>query len=127
MPAENKVLEKRTNPRAPIKIPVKYRLVEGEGELRTFEGLQKAENYTYTLDVSLEGMYIPLDQPLKAGDVIESNIFLLDKEPCVTIYAEVAWIDDEGAGIHFLLMANEERESLGTFLEKNISGGFKTA
>ncbi len=121
MPAENKVLEKRTTPRAPIKIPVKYRLVESEGEFGTLEVGRKAESYTHTLDVSLEGMYIPVDQPLAVGNVIKSDIFLLDKEPCVTIYAEVAWIDDEGAGIHFLLMVNEERESLEAFLEKTFS------
>ena len=71
--------------------------------------------------MSLDGMRISLDPSLSVGNVLKSEIFLLDQKASIDVYAEVAWIDDKGAGIHFLLMVNDERESLLHFLEKSSS------
>ena len=122
MLVENKVGEKRATPRVPIKIPVKFRVMYDYAEMAAIAAPSHYQENAHTLDLSLEGMYLSLDQPLEVGNVIQSEIFLLDKEASVTTYAEVAWTDDEGAGIHFLLMASEERESLGDFLDKSLPG-----
>jgi len=115
------IKEKRIHARIPVKIPVKYRLMEGDNVFCNHEEWHRREKSTFTLDMSLDGMRISLDPSLSVGNVLKSEIFLLDQKASIDVYAEVAWIDDKGAGIHFLLMVNDERESLLHFLEKSSS------
>ena len=109
--------DKRVNPRVPIKIPIKYRIMNEGGDFKGIEDWQKSEKSAYTLDMSLEGMRLAVDQPLPEGYVIKSVIYLLDNKTKISVYAEVAWAEPRGVGIHFLLMVNEEREALRVFLE----------
>ncbi len=118
MPEAKMSMEKRANPRISLKIPVKYRLVEDEAEIRNIEEWRKLEQNTYTLDMSLGGMYIAVDQPLKVGNIIKFDIYLLDMTNVEGIYAEVAHADQKGAGLHFLMMKNNDREIMKAFLDK---------
>lgn len=119
MPEANMFIEKRGTPRISIKIPVKYRLEEDQVVRETIAEWQRKEKNAYTLDMSLGGMRIVVDQSLMAGEILRFDLFLLDKTNVVTIYAEVKWTDEKSAGLHFLMMKNEEMEYLKDFLEKS--------
>ena len=108
--------EKRKNPRVSIKIPVVYRVEGNMLAPLSAEQWRQAQQNAYTLDMSLEGMSLAVDQPLSVGSIIPMNVFLLDKLRLVRPYAEVKWFKNRRAGLHFLLMSAEEREALGSFL-----------
>lgn len=117
----NLSMEKRADPRISVKIPVKFRSVKNQGEIKTIEQWRKTEKNTYTLDLSLGGMYITVDQPLTVGSIKKFDVFLFDEKNSVAVYAEVVRADETGAGLHFLMMTDPEREFLQSFLDKKSS------
>ena len=119
MPEAEMFVEKRTNPRLSIKVPVKYRQVDNQMEMASVQEWQKKEQNAYTLDMSLGGLHIALDQPLKVGTIHQFDIFLLDKKDCVCPYAEVVWSDKANSGLKFLMMTAEDMEHLKVFLAKS--------
>lgn len=120
MPKANISVDRRINPRISIKVPVKYRLEKDKKVLKKIEEWRHNKEHAYTLDMSLSGMNIVVDQPLTKGEVMHFEVFLLDKKRVLTLYAEVKWANKKSAGLHFLLMKDEEKEGLRTFLE-NLS------
>lgn len=112
--AENKAfLEKRVHSRVPVKIPVYYRLVQDPKELKNIHS-----QTAITKDLSLDGMYIKTYQPPTVGDVFQLEIVLPESQKKLFAFAEVIWINEMGAGIHFLLMADEDREALKGYLDE---------
>ena len=116
----NMSMEKRAEPRLSIKIPVKYHLVEDKVEIKDIAEWRNSEKNAYTLDMSLGGMYIAVDHPLKLRQIIKFDVFLLDKKKILGVYAEVVRVDAERAGLHFLMMKNDDRDFLQSFLDKTI-------
>jgi c-di-GMP-binding flagellar brake protein YcgR len=110
-------IERRGDPRFSIKIPVKYRLVRDEKVLQDIDSWRQKENNAYTLDLSLGGMQVVVDQPLKTGDVLRFDIHLLNKSRKVGVYASVIRMNKKNAGLRFLMMEDGERESLKAFFE----------
>ena len=119
MPEAKLFVEKRTNPRLSIKIPVKYHQVDNQMEMANIQEWQKKEQNAYTLDVSLGGLHIVVDQPLKVGTIHQFDIYLLENKDCVCPYAEVIWSNPTNSGLKFLMMASEDVEELKNFLEKS--------
>lgn len=118
MPKAKITIERRENPRFAIKIPIKYRLEQNKKVLKKIEDWRQTEKNAFTLDMSLGGMRIAVDQPLTVGDVLQFDIYLLDKSNVVSVYANVIRTDKLNAGLKFLMMKDEEREALKTFLGK---------
>jgi c-di-GMP-binding flagellar brake protein YcgR len=110
-------MERRGSPRISIKIPVKYRLERDEKVLKSIDDWRQAETNAYTLDVSLGGMQIAVDQSLKEGDVLQFDIPLLNKSKKVSVYANVIRTGRKSAGLQFLMMKDDEREALKAFFE----------
>ncbi len=119
MPDAKLSMERRTTPRVSIKVPVKYRLEKEKKVLRTIEEWRHSELNCFTLDMSLGGMSVVVDQPLSVGEVLCFELYLLDEKASVTIYAEVMWANNMGAGLRFLMMKDEEMRCLRAFLEKS--------
>lgn len=121
MPEANLSIERRATPRISVKIPVKYRLEDGKEVLKTIDEWRKTERNAYTLDLSLGGMRIVVDQPLSVGDILQFELFILDKVNRAAVYAEVKWVNEMGAGLRFLMMPEEELEALKAFLDKSAN------
>ncbi len=118
MPKAKMTVERRGNPRFAIKIPIKYRLEQNKKVLKKIDDWRKTEKNAYTLDMSLGGMRIAVDHPLKVGDVLQFEIYLLDKANVVSVYANVIRADKESAGLKFLMMKDDQRKALKDFLGK---------
>ena len=114
MPKAKLTVERRANPRFSVKIPVKYRLEQDQEVLKKFADWRQN---AFTLDVSLGGMKISVDHPLMLGDVLEFDIYLLEKSDAVKVYAYVVRADPISAGLKFLMMKDGEREVLKNFLK----------
>lgn len=110
-------MERRGTPRFSINLPVKYKLERNEKVLQKIDDWRQTENNAYTLDVSVGGMQIAVDQPLTVGDVLQFEINLLNKSRKVVVYAKVIRTNKKSAGIQFLMMKDEEREALEAFFE----------
>lgn len=111
-------MERRGNPRFTIKIPIKFRLEQNKKVLKKIEDWRQTEKNAYTLDISGGGMRIAVDQPLTVGDVLQFDIYLLDKSNVVSVYANVIRADKISAGLKFLMMKDDEMETLKNFLGK---------
>ncbi len=119
MPEAKMSMERRENPRFAMKIPVKYCLEKDKEVIKVITEWRKEAKNAYTLDMSLGGMKIVVDQPLSMGDLLKFELYLLDKVNVVTIFAEVMWSGPDCAGIRFLMIKPEELDALKVFLEKS--------
>jgi c-di-GMP-binding flagellar brake protein YcgR len=93
-------------------------------ELDTFED----QMVVATRDLSLGGMGVDLDRPLKEGSVVSLSLFLVvdevedERSAPITARAKVAWCaesDEEGrfsAGLRFDGLTTHQQEWLGRFL-----------
>lgn len=117
MPKEKANVERRRAPRLSMRIPVKYRLERNEKVLQSIEDWRLTENNALTLDMSLGGMQIAVDQSLKVGDVLRFDIHLLNKTKNADVYAKVIRTNKKSVGLQFLMMNDEEREALKAFFE----------
>lgn len=120
MPRAKISTERRSNPRFSIKVPVKYRLA-GHGEMLSVDEWRKSEKNAVTLDLSLGGMQIVVEESLKMGSLLKFNIYLLDKKNVIEVYAKVAWANQTGTGLKFLMIKSEDAEHLKSFLNKTFS------
>lgn len=118
MPEANISVERRIQPRISVKIPIKYRLEEDKAVFKTIQEWRSTEKHAYTLDLSLGGMNIVMDQQVAIGTILSFEIFLLDTITSMTIYAEVKWTNARGTGLRFLMMKDAEMNALKSFLEK---------
>src|SRR5689334_12283767 len=112
--------ERRSNPRFSIKVPVKYRLA-GKGEILSVDEWRKSEKNAITMDLSLGGMQIVVEESLKMGSLLKFSIYLLDKKNVIEVYAKVMWANQTGTGLKFLMIRNEDVAHLKSFLDKTFS------
>jgi hypothetical protein len=110
-------LEKRTNARITVHLPIQYRSVEnppGMEKRRGHVGLAK--------DLSLDGLYlkIPKDMKVATGDILRLDITLPEVSKHLFAFAEVAWRNPKGAGIRLLQMPVEDRDSLKDYLTAKV-------
>lgn len=120
MPKRKKKLskEKRLHPRLSTEIPVKYWVLEEQKEIESyFEHLEKTKS-AKTKDVSLGGMYITTDQPLKKGSILQLEIMIPCREGKLKTYAEVVWTNEFGGGLKFFILADDDRNCLKSYLKK---------
>ena len=113
MPNNESFLERRSNTRKPVKIPVQYHLVEDPKELKDLKG-----KTALAKDLSLDGMYIKTDKAANVGDIIRLDVSMPEKSKQLCAFAEVVWANPKGAGLRLMLMAIEDKEDLQAYLDK---------
>lgn len=123
MPKADLFLDKRAHSRIATKIPVTYRLMDDQEEIKNIRELGSKTKNAETMDTSLGGMYIVANQALKLGTLLSLKISIPDKMNPLTAFAEVAWANETGAGIHFLAMKEEDMGLLAAYLNKISSAG----
>ena len=112
--ADNKsFLERRHRSRAPVKIPVEFRMVEDPQQVEAFRGRPGLAK-----DLSLDGMYIKTEKPVKPGDILRLEITVPENSKQLFAFAEVVRVDPSGAGLRLMLMEQEDHESLQDYLRR---------
>lgn len=96
MPGTNTFVEKRAHPRFKFKIPVKYRVIEGQKE--TNAEPERKINYqtSQTMDVSLGGFYMITNQAPSIGSILRVEITLPGISGEISAFAEVVWTNKNG-------------------------------
>ena len=118
MPEANLFLEKRVHPRVPAKIAVKYRIIEEQKEIESIFARKKKEKTSQTLDVSMGGLYLVADQVIEVGSILRLDIEIPGKSPMISAFAEVAWSNEAGLGLHFLAMKETDMASFKDYLSQ---------
>ncbi len=112
-------MEKRKDPRFPFMMPVTFRPAGDDGRFESLEERRSTEKKGKTLDVSLGGVFITTEQPLTVGNFLRVTLYLPDPSVAMTVFSDVVWEDGSGAGLHFVMIKNEDRQILEEFL-KNL-------
>jgi uncharacterized protein (TIGR02266 family) len=118
-------VERRRQARVPIEFKVTYSTSKFSAE-------------GYTFDLSLGGLFVKTDQPLKEGERINLRISFSDREEELKIPGEVAWINKEelttperkippGMGVRFLNLSKEHIAKLISILRKALASQEKEA
>ncbi len=115
MPEGNIFVEKRTHPRVAEKIPIKYYIFEDP-----IQECIKREKNSQSLDLSLGGLYLKADQDLKVGTILRLNITLPTMTELIPTFAEVVWVSPKGAGLHFLVMSEDDETALKAYISKKM-------
>jgi hypothetical protein len=112
------VINKRVHPRITLKIPVKYRLIEDQEEIKTVREGPKKGQTSQTMDVSMGGMYLVADQIPSVGSVLWLELTLPKLSRAVSAYAEVIWVNATGGGLHFEVVQEEDFEVLKDYFSQ---------
>ena len=96
MPGTNIFVEKRAHPRFKFKIPVKYRVIEGQKETNAEPERKIKLQTSQTMDVSLGGVYIIMVQPLNIGSILRVEITLPGISQEISAFSEVVWTNNIG-------------------------------
>ncbi len=75
------ILNKRMTPRIPIRMKVFYKQSDAGAEYST----------SYTLNVSLGGMFLEAENPLPPGHKLDLELYLKESHAPITCQARVAW------------------------------------
>lgn len=113
MDEKQSFLENRVRFRIPVKIPIQYVRVEDTKEIESLRG-----QITLAKDISMDGMFIKTSRDVKIGDVFRIDISLPENSKHLFAFAEVVWVNDSGAGLHLMLMSEEDREALKFYLDQ---------
>ncbi len=107
------ILEKRSHSRFSVKLPIQYRLMNGSEPVERFKG-----KVALGKDLSQEGVFIKIapDKALRTGEVIRLDISLPEISKHLFAFGEVVWVNRLGAGIHLMLMPEEDRRFLNSYL-----------
>ncbi len=108
--------EKRVHPRVQVGIPVKYKLIEDHGEIKSIMDRQKKNQEAKTVDISLGGMYIVSKEMLRSGNLLKIDMILGGTHGTLIAFAEVIWSNETGAGLKYLSMKDDDVETLKTFI-----------
>ncbi len=118
MPDANIYMERRVAPRIKVNVPVKYRFLEDEKEIKTVLEHREREKSALAMDISLGGMQITTDQAIEEGDVLEFEIILPDLSESLSAIARVVWANENTGGIHFLKLSEEDFLVLKVYVHK---------
>ena len=116
MPEVDLFTEKRIHPRIPIKLPVKYRAIEEQDVLTTARDRKSKDQNSYTVNVSLGGLYLVTDHIPDLESFLRLEISIPEIHRMITAFTEVVWSNFTGAGLHFEAIKEEDLEVLYNFL-----------
>lgn len=119
MPDASMFMERRRFPRVTVEIPVKYRLIDDQKELESVFDRKKKDTHSRSIDLSLGGIYVSTETPLKLGSILRIEIAVPQPITLISAFAEVVWSNDTGGGLHFLAMKDEDSDILKNYLEKS--------
>jgi hypothetical protein len=113
--------ERRVHPRISVKVPVDFRILVDPEEINNTYDWRKSIKHRNTMDVSLGGIFIVTDQPLKERNLLSLEITIPETKEKLSAMAEVVWTSESGGGIQFLAMKEEDMKTLTAYLAKASS------
>lgn len=110
--------EKRAHERVPLRLPIRYRVLDEQVTARNVSEFAKSENLTQTLDTSLGGLCVSQDGQLKAGNLLNVKLTLPGHNEVITAFADVVWVKEFLAGLKFLAVKKQDLDLLTQQIKK---------
>lgn len=110
--------ERRVHPRIAAKVPLEFKVLDDQEEIKNIHEKRKKEKNSQAMDVSLGGIFIMSDQPLREGNILNLEIAIPGAPDKLKAIVEVVWSNETGGGIQFLAMAEPDVEALKAYLDK---------
>ncbi len=123
MPEANISFNKRAYPRVPAHIPVSFLVMKEHKEIKDIRELIEKTKTVQSLDASLGGMKFEGGTGLEKGDILTLRLTVPTKTTPISAFAEVAWVRNDGVGVHFITMKDEDLQSLDLYLQSFPPGG----
>ena len=121
MPEGKLFVEKRAHPRYAVTLTVKYRLIEDRGEIEKILERRNQKLDSKTLDISLGGMYLVSREKLNLQSILNVELTLPGDTTPFSVFSEVVWNNETGAGLHFITIREPDLERLKAYLDKRSS------
>lgn len=112
---QKSIIEKRAQSRLPVKLPIQYRLLDNPEQVEKYRG-----KVALGKDLSQDGLFLKIspDKSLQTGEVIRLDITLPEIAKHLFAFAEVMWVNRLGAGVRLMLMPDEDRQYLNSYLDQ---------
>lgn len=119
--------DNRRHERLRLDTKVKYKVINRQSA-EDVVGPQGLKPDGQAMNISLSGLAITTEAPLKKGDYLKAELSLPGMNRPTRALAEVMWSRNENgqhlAGIRFLILLNEaDDSSIRRFIENNNKGG----
>lgn len=111
-------IERRAHPRFQAEFPVKYYFVNDKNEAETIREFGKKDAFALVRDISLGGLQVVVEEPMKVGDILAFEISLPGAALPIIASAEVVWVNDKTGGLHFLIISEEDTATLKAYLKR---------
>lgn len=121
MPKDPIFLEKRAEPRIPIRIPVKFMVLNDPNEINGVIEIERQNRSAFIMDLSMKGMSIVSQQTLIERKILCIDLSLNNYETFIRVFAQVVWTDETGGGLKFLSLKEEDTQFLRDYLNKSAS------
>ncbi len=110
--------EKRAHERVPLKMRVRYRVLDEFVTARNVSDFTKSENQSQTLDTSLGGICVSQSGNLKPGNILNLKLILPNCDDVITAFADVVWANEILAGLKFLAVKDKDIALLNQQIHK---------
>ena len=117
MPEGKLFVEKRAHPRFAVTLGIKYRLIEDRNEIQKILDRRNQKLDSKTLDLSLGGMYLVSREKLNLQSILNVEMTLPGDTAPFSVFAEVVWNNETGAGLHFITIREPDLERLKAYLD----------
>lgn len=99
----------------PVKLPIQYRLLNDPNMAERYKGKMALGK-----DLSAEGIFLKIapDKEVQAGEVVRLDISLPEIAKHLFAFAEIVWVSKLGAGVRLMLMPDEDRQYLKSYLDQ---------
>lgn len=112
---QKSIIEKRNQSRLPVKLPIQYRLLDNPEQTEKYRG-----KVALGKDLSHDGLFLKIapDKSLQTGEVIRLDITLPEIAKHLFAFGEIMWVNRLGAGVRLMLMPDEDRKYLNSYLDQ---------
>ena len=111
-------IERRAHPRFQAEFPVKYLFVSDKNEADAIREFGKKDSFALVRDISLGGLQVAVEEPMKVGDILAFEITLPGVALPIIASAEVVWVNDKTGGLHFLIISEEDTTALKAYIRR---------
>ncbi|HJT25490.1 MAG TPA: PilZ domain-containing protein [bacterium] len=112
---QKSIIEKRTHSRLSVQLPIQYRLLNTSDSTERYKG-----RVALGKDLSQEGIFLKIapDKEVQAGEVVRLDITLPEIAKHLFAFGEIIWVNRLGAGVRLMLMPDEDRQYLNSYLDQ---------
>lgn len=120
--SQNVIPERRRYPRVREEVPVNCRVFDDK-PIDHLPRREELEWATRISNISLGGVYLEARRQLAPGSILKLSLSPPGWQEPLPAFGEIVWTREEGCGVSFLAMKEEDRERLRAHLAHRITAG----